>query len=211
MTKRVLLVGTNNSKKRREILDLLNIEPLEIKLLSDFPKVDEVVEDGDSFRANAEKKAAGYARAHGCWTLGEDSGLAVDALGGAPGIFSARWSGAQGDDEKNNDKLLAELEGIEHARRTAHYVCAAVIADPAGNIKAHAIGRCDGHITTERRGTGGFGYDPLFWIEEAGKTFGELPIEYKHSRSHRAAALRALRPQILALIESGEWKGMDTQ
>lgn len=205
MTKRILLIGTNNTKKRGEILDLLHVPDLEIKLLADFPEVPEVVEDGDSFRVNAVKKAVGYARAHHCWALGEDSGLCVDALGGAPGIYSARWAGEQGNDESNNDKLLCELQNVPDSARTAHYACATVISDPEGNVRAEAEGRCHGRILRERHGTGGFGYDPLFLIEDQGKSFGELPIEFKHSRSHRAAALHQLRPQIMALIESGVW------
>lgn len=205
MAQRVLLIGTNNQKKRSEILDLLHIDGLDIHVLADYPPVEEVVEDGDTFLANAMKKAVGYARFHRVWTLGEDSGLAVDALHGAPGIYSARWAGAKATDEENNDKLLSELKGVPLEDRAAHYVCAAVISDPEGNVRAEAVGRCDGRITFERRGTGGFGYDPLFWIDEVGKTFGELPLEFKHSRSHRAAALRDLRPQLLRLIESGQW------
>ncbi|MFO0947655.1 MAG: non-canonical purine NTP pyrophosphatase [Planctomycetota bacterium] len=202
---RVLVLGTKNQKKRNELLDLLGLPEIELKTLAEFPPLPEVIEDGESFLENATKKAVEVARSLGCWTLGEDSGLAVDALGGKPGIFSARWSGEPCDDERNNDKLLRELEGVPPERRSAHYVCASVVADPDGNVRASAEGRCEGRITTHRRGTGGFGYDPLFLIVDQGKTFGELPISFKHQRSHRAAAVALLKPQLSALIQRGIW------
>lgn len=203
--KRTLVLGTGNAKKRAELVQLLDLPGLDLVTLADFPSAPTIVEDGDTFLANATKKASTLAHSLGHWVLGEDSGLVVDALGGAPGIYSARWAGEPCDDECNNDRLLAELGDLPHERRTAHYVCVAVIADSTGATRAWAEGRRDGHITTERRGTGGFGYDPLFWIEEARRTYGELPTEVKHATSHRAAAIRQLRPRIIELIESGVW------
>lgn len=202
---RILVLGTQNRKKCKELVDLLGLPEIELKTLADFPPLPTVVEDGVTFLENARKKAVEVARSLGCWALGEDSGLAVDALGGQPGIYSARWAGEPCDDERNNDKLLRELEGISPERRSAYYACASVVADPEGVVRAAAEGRCDGQIATGRRGTGGFGYDPLFLVVDQGKTFGELPIEFKHHRSHRAAAIALLKPQLVALIQQGIW------
>ena len=203
MPEHVLVLGTGNSKKRAELVDLLDLPELTLETLADHPDAPDVVEDGASFVANASKKAVTLARALGCWVLGEDSGLAVDALGGAPGIYSARYAGTPCDDERNNDKLLAALSCVPDEKRTAHYVCAAVVADPTGMVRASAEGRCDGRITSERRGTNGFGYDPLFLIDDQQKTFGELSTEFKYSRSHRAAAMKLLRPQLIELLACG--------
>lgn len=200
MTFETMVLGTRNLKKRAELEDLLSLPRLRLATLADFPSAPEVDEDGETFLANAEKKAVELARALGQWVLGEDSGLCVDALGGAPGVYSARYAGEPKDDERNNDRLLAELGSLPLERRTAHYVCTAALADPSGRIRARAEGRCDGLILFERRGSGGFGYDPLFLVPDQDKTFGELSLAFKHSRSHRAAAMRELRPQLEKLL-----------
>jgi XTP/dITP diphosphohydrolase len=200
----LLVVGTRNRKKRDELLELLAIPGLRLATVDEFPQAPEVVEDGASFAANAAKKASELARALGLWTLGEDSGLAVDALDGAPGIYSARYAGEPCDDEANNDKLLAALAGIQPERRGAHYVCAMAIADPTGAVRAQNEGRCFGRIAFERRGKGGFGYDPLFLFGDGDATFGELPAEVKRANSHRAAACAEIRPVLARLVaESG--------
>ncbi len=196
----VLTVGTRNPKKREEILEILNDLPVEVRDLTAFPGAPEVVEDGDTFEANARKKASELARHLKQWVLGEDSGLVVPALGGRPGVYSARYAGKQGDDAANNRKLLAELAPLPDDRRAAYYVCTAALADPAGDVKAVVEGRCHGVIVKDYRGGGGFGYDPLFLIPEYHKTFGELSARAKHALSHRARALERLRPALRRLL-----------
>ena len=183
-----IVIASKNKGKIREIRQIYADLPVAIVEHPDLP---DVVEDGDSFSANARKKAIEIARHTGKWALADDSGLEVDALNGAPGIYSARWSG--GGDEANNDKLLAELREVPPPARTARYRAVVVIASPDGRIVAEADGVCDGLIGFERKGTGGFGYDPLFVIPQFGRTMAELPAETKHSISHRGEALRRLR------------------
>ncbi len=131
--------------------------------------------------------------------LGEDSGLVLPGLNGRPGVYSARYAGKQGDDAANNARLLAELAPLPDDRRAAYYVCTAALADPDGNVQAVVEGRCHGVIIREPRGTGGFGYDPLFLIPEYHQTFGELSARVKHALSHRARALAQLRPVLRRL------------
>ncbi len=192
----VLVVGTRNAKKREEILEILGDPGLDLRDLTAWPDVPDVVEDGTTFEANARKKATEYARQVGHWVLAEDSGLVVPALGGRPGVYSARYAGKQGDDDANNAKLLAELAPLPDDRRAAYYVCFAALADPRGEVQATAEGRCHGVIVRELRGSGGFGYDPLFLIPEYHRTFGELSPRVKHALSHRARALAQLRPAL---------------
>ncbi len=202
---RLLVLGTRNRKKLGELVELLAPLGLQLATLDDFPAAVEVAETGDSFAANAALKATVQARHLGEWVLGEDSGLAVDALGGAPGIFSARYSGAGATDEKNNALLLEKLQSVPLERRTAHYVCSAALSDPAGNVRATSEGICRGRILLERAGSGGFGYDPLFEVVECHRTFGELAPAVKGVLSHRSRAMRALAPQIGRLVAAGEW------
>jgi XTP/dITP diphosphohydrolase len=196
----VLVVGTRNPKKREEILDILQGLDIRLSDLTQYPAASEVEEDGDTFEANARKKAAEVAKALGQWVLGEDSGLVVPALNGRPGVYSARYAGKQGDDEANNRRLLAELAPLPDDRRGAYYVCTAALADPHGEVKAVVEGRCHGDIVRAPRGTGGFGYDPLFLIPEYHKTFGELSAVVKHALSHRGQALAKLRPALRQLL-----------
>lgn len=202
MSVRQIVLGTRNRHKVREISDLFVGLPLELISLDDCPAAVEVIEDGETFGANARKKAVEQALALRQWVLAEDSGLEVDALGGAPGVYSARYSDPGATDERNNDKLLAELAGVPTDQRTAHYVCYAVLADERGNLLAEAEGRCHGRIVDERRGTGGFGYDPLFEIVEYHCTFGELGDAVKAALSHRARAMRALWWQLRFLLSN---------
>jgi XTP/dITP diphosphohydrolase len=190
----LLVVGSRNPKKRIEILEILGDLGLDLRDLTGWPDAPEVIEDGATFEDNARKKATELARHLKQWVLGEDSGLVVPALNGRPGVYSARYAGRHGDDEANNDRLLAELAPLPADRRGAYYVCTAALSDPSGDVKAVTEGRCHGVIIGERRGTGGFGYDPLFLIPEYHKTFGELSSRVKHALSHRAKALAALRP-----------------
>jgi XTP/dITP diphosphohydrolase len=193
----VLVVGTRNRKKLGEIVEILGDLPLDVRDLSGWPDAPEVVEDGATFADNARKKATELARHLQQWVLGEDSGLVVPGLNGRPGVYSARYAGKQGDDEANNDRLLAELAPLPEDRRAAYYVCTAALSDPQGEVKAVVEGRCHGVIERERRGSGGFGYDPLFLVPEYHRTFGELSPRVKHALSHRALA--RLRPALRRL------------
>ncbi|MBI2827178.1 MAG: non-canonical purine NTP pyrophosphatase [Planctomycetia bacterium] len=195
-----LVLGTHNRKKGLELAELLAPVGIAVRTLADFPQAVAVVEDGDSFAANARKKATQQAAHLHEWVLGEDSGIVVDALGGAPGIYSARYAGPAATDEDNNRRLLAELGDTPPARRTAHYVCHAVLAEPGGRIVAEAEGTCQGRIAFEPRGSAGFGYDPLFEIVEYQRTCGELGDTVKACLSHRARALRKLLPRLAALL-----------
>ena len=192
----LLVLGTTNAGKLRELTLLL--EPLGIacRSLADEPLAVEVEETGTSFAENAALKASLQARALGAWVLAEDSGLVVPALGGAPGIFSARFAGAgNGDgraDERNNALLLERLARHRDADRAAHYACHAALADPSGAIVATAEGVCGGVIAEAPQGAGGFGYDPLFVVPEYHRTFGDLAPDVKSVISHRGRAMRAI-------------------
>jgi XTP/dITP diphosphohydrolase len=190
------MLGTRNRKKREEIVEILGDLGLDFADLADRPDVADVEETGTTFEANARLKATGYAKATGSWTLAEDSGLVVPGLNGRPGVYSARYAGKQGDDAANNARLMAELAPLPDDRRAAYYVCVAALAEPTGEVKAVAEGRCHGVIIAEPHGTGGFGYDPLFLVPEFHKTFGELSPRVKHALSHRSRALERLRPAL---------------
>jgi XTP/dITP diphosphohydrolase len=196
----LLVLGTRNRKKRGEIAEILGDIGFDLGDLNDWPDMGEVEETGSTFEENARIKAIAVAQGTRHWALGEDSGLVVPALGGAPGVYSARFAGKQGDDEANNAKLLAELDRLPDGDRSAYYVCTAALADPAGEIKAVVEGRCHGVIIREARGDGGFGYDPLFLIPEYHRTFGELSARVKHALSHRGRALTKLRPTLRELL-----------
>ena len=196
------VLGSRNKKKIGEIAELFAPHNIGLVGVSEFPLVADVVEDGDSFAANAAKKATEVARLLDRWVIAEDSGLCVDALGGAPGIFSARYAGEHGADANNNEKLLRELAATPTEKRTAHYVCYAVVSDPAGQVRLSAEGRCGGLILREYLGEHGFGYDPLFLVQEFHQTFGQLAPAVKRHISHRAKAFERLIPQILRLFNS---------
>ena len=200
MPERVLVLGTRNRKKAGELVDLLAPHGVILKTLADFPDALEIEESGETFAANAALKATLRARHLKQWVLGEDSGLSVDALGGAPGVYSARFSGEGATDASNNRVLLEKLAKVPPEARTAHYVCHATLSDPAGNIRAEAEDFCRGRILLSESGRGGFGYDPLFEIPEYHKTFGELGPAVKAVLSHRSRAIRAILPKIVALV-----------
>jgi XTP/dITP diphosphohydrolase len=205
MTRRILVLGTRNRKKLAELVQMLEPHGFELKTLDDFPQAVEVEESGETFAANASLKATVQAKHLGQWVLGEDSGLAVDALKGAPGVYSARFSGPNATDEANNRLLLEKLAAIPLERRSAYYVCHATLSDPQGNVRADSEGRCHGRIRLEPSGAGGFGYDPLFELVEYHQTFGELSPAVKGVLSHRARALRRLVPQLVQLATTGAW------
>ena len=189
-----LLLATRNDAKVREIRQLLADGPLDLETLASHPEVGEVEETGKTFDENARIKAAHAARTTRQWTIGEDSGLEVDALDLAPGVRSARFAGVHGDDEANNAKLLCDLEG--QTMRTARYVCVLALADPDGEIVATMRGTCEGHIAESGRGDGGFGYDPLFVPQRMDRTMAQLTSAEKNAISHRGQALRAFLPTV---------------
>ena len=195
-----VLVASRNQGKVREleqVLRELNIEGVELVSLHDAPPYPDPVEDGLTFAENALLKARAGAKATGLPCVADDSGLTVKALNGMPGILSARWSGTHGDDQANNDLLLAQMADINDRR--AAFVSCCVLATPGGE-EYTAEGRWDGTLLREPRGEGGFGYDPLFAPADApGRSAAELTPEEKNSRSHRGKALRALAPRIAEL------------
>lgn len=183
-----LIVATKNKKKLEEIKEILKGFKLKISSLADYEKTPRIIENGSTFKENAVKKAVKIARFTGKLTLGEDSGLCVDALNGAPGIYSSRFSGRGKDDTKNNLKLLKLLGSLALGKREAHYSCAVALADKNGVIGV-VEGRCCGLIGYEPKGSFGFGYDPLFVIPKYKKTFAQLGPRIKHKMSHRYRAL----------------------
>jgi XTP/dITP diphosphohydrolase len=195
-----LVLATRNPAKRDELLELLKPHGVRVRSLADFPQAPEVVEDGSTFAENAAKKATVVARALGLWSIGEDSGLEVDALDGAPGVYSARYSGADATDDANNSKLMKALQDVPDAERTARYVAHVAVAAPDGDVKLHVECCCRGRITDRRRGSNGFGYDPYFLIPEYHHTFGELSPIVKRCLSHRGRALRRLIAELLRLL-----------
>ena len=199
-----IVLGTHNRKKGLELAELLRPAGVEVATLADFPQAIDVVEDGRTFVENARLKATRQAEHLGRWVLGEDSGLLVDALDGAPGVFSARFSGPEATDASNNELLLRKLTGVPQERRTAAYVCHMTLADPAGQVRAESEARCRGRILTQPRGTYGFGYDPLFEVIEYHRSFGELGPRAKAALSHRARAAGLLLPKLVVLIDAGE-------
>ncbi len=186
-----VVIATRNPKKIEEIRRMLAGSALSILTLDDFPDCPDVEEDGESFEANALKKAVAVSRYTGKTALADDSGLEVDALGGAPGVHSARYAGEGADDRKNLEKLLTELGRIAPECRGARYVCCIALAFPGGRTKT-AFGSVEGRIGTAPRGSNGFGYDPVFYPEGHDRTFGEMGDDEKDRISHRGRALREL-------------------
>lgn len=193
-----LVLATRNPGKIREITSLLASLDIEVVSMAEYPCLPEAVEDGATFTENAIKKAKTVAVATCCLAMGDDSGLEVDYLGGAPGIFSARFAGVESNDKANNEKLLRLLNGVPREKRTARFCCVIAIATPAGQVYT-ARGSCEGVIAIEPKGEGGFGYDPLFFVPQFGKTFSQLEPAVKNSISHRARALAGAR-QILVKL-----------
>jgi XTP/dITP diphosphohydrolase len=195
-----LVLATRNKNKVEELLHLLAGLDVRLSSLLDHPEVPEVVEDGATFLANAQKKAHEVASATGEWALADDSGLVVEALGGEPGVHSARYAGKQGDYAANNRKLLAEMQGVPDGKRQAAFVCTMVLASPAGQ-EWTATGRCDGRIIRELTGSMGFGFDPLFYVEAERATMAELPMARKNAISHRGRALAKMREILVDLLK----------
>ncbi len=197
---RELIVATANRKKLGEIREIMKDLGYAISSLADLGKVPKIVENGRTFKENAAKKALTIARFTGKLTMGEDSGLCVNALDGKPGVYSARFSGKDKNDDKNNRKVLALLDGVPMKKRRAHYCCAVALADSDGLVGV-AEGKCFGHISREPAGTGGFGYDPIFIVPGYRKTFGQLGPAIKHRLSHRSKALAKAHKLLQKYIE----------
>lgn len=198
-----LLVATTNPGKFAEVQAFLAKLPLQITSLKNLTNPPEVVENGRTFEENALKKARTLAEYSGLLTLADDSGLEVDALGGEPGIYSARYAGAEGDDERNNQKLLGELTGVGEEQRTARFVCALALCAPQSQGMNEWVVRqtCEGRIAFAPSGSYGFGYDPLFFYPPFGKTLGEIERDAKATVSHRGKALMKLAEVLATLLE----------
>lgn len=195
-----LVVATKNKKKLEEIKEILDGVGCNIGSLADYEKLPRIVENGKTFKANAVKKAVKIARWTGKLSLGEDSGLCIEALCGAPGVYSSSFSGRNKSDIQNNLKVLRLLKDVPLNKRNAYYVCAAALADKNGLIGV-VEGKCGGLIGFEQKGSFGFGYDPLFIIPKYKKTFAQLGAKIKHKISHRYHALKKARKTIQKYIE----------
>lgn len=183
-----LVIATRNKKKKEEITRLLGNFGMKVWSLADFRNIPLIEEDGVTFDENAVKKATIAARLTGMLALADDSGLEVDALGGEPGIYSARYAGEDASDQENNKKLLEKLKGVLFKKRIARYKCSIALAEPDGNFKV-VRGECFGLIGTAPKGNNGFGYDPLFIIPNFSKTVAELSPKIKDRISHRGKAV----------------------
>lgn len=196
-----IVLATRNRGKIEELAQLLLGLGVELTSLADHPEIGEIEERGETFLENARQKARAVAAAvPGALVLADDSGLVVDALGGAPGVRSARYAGQQGDSAANNEKLLREMRHVPAGQRLAAFVCTMVLVAPDGR-EWDVEGRCEGEIGTKLRGSMGFGFDPLFIVPGEGRTMAELPMARKNEISHRGRALRQIR-EILVEISS---------
>ena len=193
--KRKLILATRNKDKLKEIQALLSDLDIDIMSLDEAENAPHVVEDGKTFMENAFKKAKVIAEATGIMALADDSGLEVDALDGAPGVYSARYSGENASDASNNEKLLADLEGVPAGKRSAHFSCVIVVYHPSGRWIS-TEDKCEGEITEKSIGDRGFGYDPVFYLPSLNCTMAQLSAEEKNSLSHRGKALEKLKSEL---------------
>jgi XTP/dITP diphosphohydrolase len=194
----ILVIATRNKGKTAEIREILQGFPVQIKNLDDFGPIPEVEEDGKTFDENAYKKASFASKVLGFPALADDSGIVVEALGGAPGVYSARYAGEHASDEQRCAKLLAEMEGIQNRR--AAFECVISIAVPTGPALTYE-GRCEGMIADKLEGSNGFGYDPVFFFPPLGKTFAQITAEEKNRVSHRGQALREIRAEFNSIFK----------
>jgi len=194
-----VVLATGNQAKLIEFISLMG-DGIEVLSLKDFSNLSDIIEDGDSFKENALIKARETVKYTGMVAVADDSGLEVDFLAGAPGIYSARFAGEPSDDKRNNDKLLSLLHGVPWEKRTARFTCALAVVTPEGE-EYLTEGTCEGYILGEPQGSEGFGYDPLFYYPALDKSFAELGVEIKNSISHRARAFLAGRDVIKAVLE----------
>jgi len=195
-----VVLATRNAHKVREIQNIFSELPVRFLSLAAFPNAPEVVEDGRTFRENAVKKAFQISAYLQKICLADDSGLEVDALHGAPGVYSARFSGPNATDESNNQKLIKFLEKTEPSRRTARYRCVMALATPEGEVYSEE-GICEGLISLKPSGKNGFGYDPFFYYPPLKKTFGDTSPEIKNKHSHRYSALLKIKPVLQRILE----------
>ena len=205
MSRPKLVFATRNRGKLTELRVLVADLDIEVLSLDDIDAdIPEVIEDRDTFVGNASKKALEVSQATGMPALADDSGLEVDALDGAPGVFSARYAGADATDAANNQKLLAAIHDVPDSKRSARFQSCLALADASGGLGTECLtaeGSCEGVILREGRGTGGFGYDPLFYVPSLSATFAELGSGTKNDNSHRAAAMRALKPKLIRYFQ----------
>lgn len=195
----IVVLATRNPGKARELGALLADLPARVRTLEDYPEVPVLPETGRTFEANAVEKAAAVARLVGEIALADDSGLEVEALGGAPGVDSATFLGPDATDEDRNAWVLGRLRGLAEGLRAARYRAVVAVADPGGTVKTFE-GICEGRIAEAPRGAYGFGYDPIFLVPAYGRTMAELPPEIKNQISHRARALASARGYLAALV-----------
>lgn len=186
-----VLIASRNKGKLKQFSDLFREFHLEVKGLDQFPDLPDVEEDQDTFEGNARKKAETISRLIGSPVISDDSGLVIPALGGEPGVYSARYAGINATDEMNNQKLISEIRSVPKAKRQGYYICVMALAIP-GRETQLVVGKCHGEILTEPRGNQGFGYDPIFYIPEEKKTMAELSDERRYQISHRAKATKQL-------------------
>jgi XTP/dITP diphosphohydrolase len=198
-----LVLATRNREKGAELAALLKDLGIRVRTLAEFPGAPEVVEDGETCEANAVKKATAIARYTGLPTLADDTGLMVDALNGRPGVYAARYAGEDASYEDNCRKLLQELAGVSRPRRTATFLTVAAIALPSRGVQV-AKGQLQGLITEEPAGSQGFGYDPVFFVLELGRTLAELSADEKNHVSHRAKAFATVRTLLLGTVSSSQ-------
>ncbi|MGV1100838.1 XTP/dITP diphosphatase [Thiovibrio sp. JS02] len=194
----ILVLATKNKGKLKEFQELVKDFPVEIRSLADFGPIPEAVEDGQTFDDNAYKKAHFTAKVLGLPAIADDSGLVVEALAGAPGVYSARYAGEKASDAENIAKLLKEMQGVKNRKAAFH--CVISIAVPGGPALTYE-GRCEGEILEEPRGTDGFGYDPVFYYPELGKTFAELSMEEKNKVSHRGRAMAEVAAEFEMILK----------
>ncbi|RLQ98019.1 XTP/dITP diphosphatase [Falsibacillus albus] len=198
-----VIIATKNKGKAKEFVSMFSPYGIEVKTLLDIPNAPDVEETGTTFKENAILKAETISGEMNTIVIADDSGLAIDALEGRPGVYSARYAGEEKNDEANMDKVLMELKDIPGEDRTARFHCALAVAVP-GEETITVEGTCDGHILFERQGTNGFGYDPIFFVKEQGKSMAELSSSEKNKISHRAKALQQLKDRIDTIIVKGE-------
>lgn len=200
-----ILIATTNPGKKAELSAMLDADVHWLSL-SDFPDLKEVIEDGDTFAENARKKALDYAKQTGIWTLADDSGLVIDALGGRPGVNSARFSGAKDKertliDHKNIAKVLKLMKDVPSEKRTARFVCSICLAS-ADKILIETQGKLEGIIIDEEKGANGFGYDPIVFVPNMNKTVAQMLPDEKNAISHRGNAIRKLKPLLEHLLKA---------
>jgi XTP/dITP diphosphohydrolase len=198
-----VIIATKNPGKAREFEEIFASRGIEVRTLLDFPEIPDVEESGSTFEENAVLKAEAISQALNKMVIGDDSGLLVDALEGRPGIYSARYAGEPKNDQNNTDKVLSELKDVPEVERTARFYCALAVAVP-GQETMTVSGTCEGRILEERRGSNGFGYDPVFYVPEQGVAMAELSSDEKHKISHRANALKKLDVVLDSILQKSE-------